>query len=66
MSKRKKLSPLEIIIEEKKKIFEDFDINWDEKIKQEFCAQLKAKPNRDPQIILDQICRPYIMRKLGA
>ena len=63
---RKKLSPMEILIEEKKQIFEDFNADWDEKIEQEFFAQLKTKPNRDPQAILDQICRPYIMRRLSA
>lgn len=50
----------------KKSLLDDFNIKWDPAIEEKFKAELEAKPDRDPQIILDQICRPYIMRKLGA
>ena len=54
------------MLKEKKSLLDDFNIKWDESIEEKFKLELKAKPDRDPQIILDQICRPYIMRKLGA
>lgn len=54
------------MLKAKKSLLDDFDIKWDNSIEEKFVAELEAKPDRDPQIILDQICRPYIMRKLGA
>ena len=54
------------MIRVKKSLLDDFNIKWDTAIEEKFKAELEAKPDRDPQIILDQICRPYIMRKLGA
>lgn len=54
------------MLKAKKSLLDDFNIKWDEAIEEKFKLELEAKPDRDPQIILDQICRPYIMRKLGA
>lgn len=54
------------MLKTKKSLLDDFNIKWDPSIEEKFVDELEAKPDRDPQIILDQICRPYIMRKLGA
>lgn len=54
------------MLKAKKSLLDDFNIKWDPSIEEKFVDELKEKPDRDPQIILDQICRPYIMRKLGA
>ena len=54
------------MLKAKMKLLEDFDIKWDDSITEKFVVQLQEKPNSDPQAILDQICRPYIMRRLSA
>ena len=64
--KRGQMTPEEIMFEEKKEVFSGFDIDWDDAIEARFRIEYQRHPNRDPRVILDQICRPYIMRKLGA
>ena len=52
------------MITDKKHLFKDFYIKWDPAIEERFVTEMAAKPDKDPQYILDSICRPYIDRKL--
>lgn len=57
--------PYKDLIREKKIVFQGFCIPWDVEIERRLEAEAKAKPDVDPQYILDRIARPYIDRKLA-
>lgn len=54
------------MIKKKKSLFKDFCIEWDPAIERRFATEMDCRPNSDPEIILDQICHPYIKRGLGC
>ena len=54
------------MIKKKKSLFKDFCIEWDPAIERRFATEMDRRPNSDPEIILDQICHPYIKRGLGC
>lgn len=47
------------LIEEKKEIFDDFRIPWSEAIEWKFEDAIASCPNSDPEVILDNIAKPY-------
>ena len=57
--------PYKDLIREKKQLFKDFYIPWRKKIEKDFATEMAARPNADPELILDRICRPYIHKKLA-
>ena len=57
--------PYKNLVREKKAIFKDFYIPWDNEIERRLETEMNANPLADPEIILDRICRPYINKKLA-
>lgn len=55
-----------LILQAKKDLLADFMIPWDNSITDKFQTEMKRRPDADPQIVLDVICRPLIMQKLGC
>lgn len=56
--------PYKNLIREKKKLFKDFFIPWNEEIERKFATEMKTYPSADPECVLDRIARPYIHKKL--
>ena len=52
------------IINEKKQIFSDLCIPWDNRIEKEFNAEMSKRKVSDPDVLLDIICRKYIDRAM--
>ena len=52
------------IINEKKQIFSDLCIPWDNRIEREFNAEMSKRKVSDPDALLDIICRKYIDRAM--
>lgn len=55
---------MQTLIEEKKSVFDDFRIPWDESIEKEFANRMAANPKANPEITLDNICQSYLARAL--
>ena len=48
------------VLREKRQIFSDLCIPWDDKIQSEFDLEMSKRNNADPQIVADMICHDYI------
>ena len=48
------------ILREKRQIFSDLCIPWDDKIQREFDLEMSKRNNADPQVVADIICHDYI------
>lgn len=48
------------LIAEKKKVFHDLKILWNEEIEREYARQIFAYPKANPEVILDNICRTHL------
>lgn len=55
------------LIRDKKQVFNDLRIPWNSSIKDEFKKEMSAHPDKDPELVLDKICKPYkagLIRKI--
>ena len=55
--KEDKMNP---VLREKRQIFSDLCIPWDDRIQREFDLEMSKRNNADPQIVADMICHDYI------
>jgi len=55
---------MQALIVEKKAVFDDFRIAWDESIEKEFSNRMAANPKANPEITLDNICQSYMVKAL--
>lgn len=54
------------IIKAKQRVFEDWGIKWDTAIKQKLQSEMDARPNADPEVILDRITHDIIQRRIDS
>lgn len=52
------------VLREKRQIFSDLCIPWDDRIQREFDLEMSKRNNADPQIVADIICHDYIDRAM--
>lgn len=52
------------VLREKRQIFSDLCIPWDDRIQREFDMEMSKRNNADPQVVADIICRDYIDRAM--
>ena len=51
---------MKTLLKEKREIFEDFHIPWNETIEWKFSDAMDSYPKADPQTVLDNIVKPYL------
>mgnify|MGYP006943187739 CR=1 FL=1 len=54
------------IIKAKQRVFEDWGIKWDAAIEQKLQSEMEARPNADPEVILDRITHDIIQRRIES
>lgn len=54
------------IIKAKQRVFEDWGIEWDAAIEQKFQSETDARPNADPEVILDRITHDIIRHRIDS
>ena len=52
------------VLIEKRQIFSDLCIPWDDRIQREFDMEMSKRNNADPQVVADIICHDYIDRAM--
>ena len=52
------------VLIEKRQIFSDLCIPWDDRIQREFDLEMSKRNNADPQVVADIICHDYIDRAM--
>ena len=52
------------VLIEKRQIFSDLCIPWDDRIQMEFNLEMSKRNNADPQVVADIICHDYIDRAM--
>lgn len=54
------------VIKAKQRVFEDWGIKWDTAIEQKLQSEMDARPNADPEVILDRITHDIIQRRIDS
>lgn len=54
------------VIKAKQRVFEDWGIKWDTAIEQKLQSEMDARPNADPEVILDRITHDIILHRIES